>query len=120
MYVCMHMLGCNNGGGGRMFSKVKRLFAKCVGTRKWLFSGFWPHSGILQTQELFPKAYFTHKPIYACLTLFRDLRICKNIGIRTCFVSVTAESVRVFHYFPFGIKVPRLATFFIASKNRIF
>ena len=39
MYVCMYMLGCNNGGGGGKFSKVKRSFAKCVGTRKWSFSG---------------------------------------------------------------------------------
>jgi len=25
--------------------------------------------GILETQEFFPKAYFTHKPIYAYLSL---------------------------------------------------
>ena len=40
MYVCMYMLGCNNGGGGGFFSKVKRLIAKWMGTRKRLFSGF--------------------------------------------------------------------------------
>jgi len=33
-------IGCNNGGGGRIFSKVKRLVAKWIGTWKWLFSGF--------------------------------------------------------------------------------
>jgi len=32
--------GCNNGGGGGIFSKVKWLVAKWVGTRKRLFSGF--------------------------------------------------------------------------------
>ena len=39
------------------------------------------------------------------------LGICKIIGIRTYFGSVTAESVRVFHHFAFCIKVSRLATF---------
>jgi len=34
------MLGCNNGGGGGNFSKVKRLVAKWIGTRKRLLSGF--------------------------------------------------------------------------------
>ena len=38
------MLGCNNGGGGGKFSKVKRLVRKRTGTRKRLFFGvssFW-------------------------------------------------------------------------------
>jgi len=46
--------------------------------------------------------------------------ICQNIGIRTYFGSVTAASLGVFRHFAFCIKVPRLATFFIASKNCIF
>jgi len=29
-------VGCNNGGGGGVFSKVKRLAAKCIGRRKQL------------------------------------------------------------------------------------
>jgi len=33
-------LGCNNGGGGGNFSKVKQLFAKCIGTQKRLQFGF--------------------------------------------------------------------------------
>jgi len=37
----MQFLGCDNGGGGGNFSKGKRLVAKWIGTRKWLFSGFW-------------------------------------------------------------------------------
>jgi len=36
------MIGCNIGGGGRNFSKVKRLAAKWIGTRKQLLSDFWP------------------------------------------------------------------------------
>ena len=32
---------------------------------------FFDRTGVvLETQELFPKAYFTHKPIYAYLPLF--------------------------------------------------
>jgi len=34
------MLGYNNGGGGGKLSKVKRLVANWIGTRKRLFSGF--------------------------------------------------------------------------------
>ena len=30
------MIGCNNGGGGGNFAKVKRLAAKWIGTRKQL------------------------------------------------------------------------------------
>ena len=41
--MCECMLGCNNGGGGGFFSKVKRLVAKWIGTRKRLFSGFLQH-----------------------------------------------------------------------------
>jgi len=36
----LNLLGCNNGGGGGIISKVKRLVAKWIGTRKQLFSGF--------------------------------------------------------------------------------
>jgi len=34
------IIGCNNGGGGGNFSKIKRLVATWVGTWKRLFSGF--------------------------------------------------------------------------------
>ena len=41
-YHTLSLVGCNNGGGGGNFSKVKRLVAKWVafGTRKRLFSSF--------------------------------------------------------------------------------
>ena len=48
------------------------------------------------------------------------LGICKNIRHQTYFGSITAESVRFFHHFALCMKVPRLATFFVASKNIIF
>ena len=35
--VRMSILGCNNGGGGGNFSKIKRLVLKCIGTKKQLF-----------------------------------------------------------------------------------
>ena len=55
--------------------------------------------GGLETQELFPKAYFTH--IHAYLPLF--IRVmgswCMNIRILTYFGSVTAEFVVFCHHF---------------------
>jgi len=39
-WLSIQLLGCDNGGGGANFSKVKRLAAKWIGTRKRLFSGF--------------------------------------------------------------------------------
>jgi len=36
----VHPLGCNNGGGGGNFSKVKRSVAKWIGTQNRLFSSF--------------------------------------------------------------------------------
>ena len=63
---------------------------------------FFDRTGVvLETQQLLPKAYFTHKPICAYLPLFIALGICKNIGIRTYFGSMTVESVRVFRHFAF-------------------
>ena len=45
------------------FGEVKRLVAKSVGKQKRLFSEFFGSTGrILETQELFPKAYFTPEP----------------------------------------------------------
>jgi len=48
------------------------------------------------------------------------LGLYKNVGIRTYFGLVTAESVWFFHHFAFCIKVLRLANFFIAPKNCTF
>jgi len=48
------------------------------------------------------------------------LEVCKNIGIRTFFGSVTVESVRVFRHFAFCHHGFQLATFFIVHMNWIF
>jgi len=70
-YRCSTLLGCNNGGRG---------VRKCIGTRKQLFSVFCyflPYPCvILETQELFPRTYFTHKTTHAYLSLLMD---CWNI-----------------------------------------
>jgi len=75
-----HCLQCNNGGGGGIFSKVKRLVRKCIWTLKRLFSDFLvfrPYTcGILEKQELFPRNYFANKISCAYLSLFMD---CWNI-----------------------------------------
>jgi len=74
-------LGYKNGGGCGNLSKVQRLVWKCSrGTRKRLFSVVscflqYP-SGILETQELFPRIYFTHKTKYMYLSLFKG---CWNV-----------------------------------------
>jgi len=38
--VKSRLIGCNNGGGGGKFSRVKRLVRKCIRRLKRLFSGF--------------------------------------------------------------------------------
>jgi len=114
-----------------------------------------------QGQKARPKAYFTHKSIYAYLPLFVGswnmqecwhililgcsweywdvhelleyenigmrilgcswaLGICKNIGTRTYFGSITVESVRGFRHFAFWRYGFKLATFFIVHMNCIF
>jgi len=87
------LLGSNNGGGGGNFSKVKRLFRKCVGTPKRSFLGFssfsqkeipdisfryildsqrtftQPVLDRVETQKLSAKTYFIHQTTYAYLPL---------------------------------------------------
>jgi len=63
-------VGCNNGGGGGNFSKVKRFLPSGLEHRNGYSLVLLLTGGILETQELFPKAYFTHKPTYAYLPLF--------------------------------------------------
>ena len=66
----MYTLGCNNGGGGGNFSKVKRSVAKWIETRKRLISVFLaPLVGFQKRWTFFSKANCTHKPIYAYLPL---------------------------------------------------
>jgi len=51
------MLGCNTGGRGGKFSKVKRSVAKWIGKQKGYSQFFGNTGGILETQENFPFAY---------------------------------------------------------------
>jgi len=50
----------------------------------------------------------------------RALGICKNIGIRTYFGSMTVESMGVFRHSAFCSPGNRLASFFIVPQNCIF
>jgi len=64
--------------------------------------------------------YFTHKPVNSYCPCSRALGICKNIGSRTYFGSMTVEFVGVFRHFTFCSLGNRLASFFIVPKNCIF
>ena len=63
------LIGCNNGGRGGNFSKVKRCKVD-KNTERVILRFFCCTGVILETQELYPKAYFTHKPPYSYLSLF--------------------------------------------------
>jgi len=71
--------------------------------------------GILETQELFPIAYYTHKPMYASLNLFTGLWNMLNDWDSDLFWFSNGRIWGVFFRC-----VPRLAIFFIAPKNCIF
>ena len=86
-------VGCNNGGGGGNFSKVKRFLPSGLEHRNGYSLVLLLTGGILETQELFPKAYFTHNPYMHICPCSWAHGIYKNIGIRTYFASMTAESV---------------------------
>jgi len=96
-------VGCNNGGGGRNFSKVKRLVAKSIGTQKRLFCGFFVALvGFQKRRSFFPRYILRINPCMHICPLSWALRICKNIVIRTYFGSVTVEFVKVFRTLHFG------------------
>jgi len=86
--------------------------------KKLIFSCFSPYMcGILETQERFPRTYFTHKTPYAYLSLFTD---CWNI--QENLDSDLFWAGRFFGGFPFSFwrHGTRLATFLIAPTNCIF
>jgi len=110
---------------------MRKLFknkaVSCKVTETVILRFFRSAGGILETQELFPKklANFQRHILHInqhmhISPLSWALRMCKNIGIRTYFGSVTVESVKVFRHFAFWRHGTRLATFFIAPKNCIF
>ena len=74
--------------------------------KKLIFSCFSPYMcGILETQERFPRTYFTHKTPYAYLSLFTD---CWNI--QENLDSDLFWAGRFFGGFPFCILAPRNQT----------
>ena len=112
------MLGCNNGGGGGNFSKVKRLVAKSIGTQKRLFSGFFvAREGFQKRRIFFPRHILHINPTMPVCPW--ALRICKNVGIRTYFGLETVESVKVFRHFAFWRHGTRLATIFLAGMPAV-
>jgi len=95
----------------RVYMRRRRLVVKWTGTRKRLFYIFFLHGWDFRNAE-------TVTYMHVCLCSWA-LGICKNIGIWTYSGSVTAESVGFSRHFALCIRVPRLATFFIAPKNCI-
>jgi len=75
---------------------------------------------ILETQELFPKVYFTHKPIYAYLPLFISSWNMQKHWDWTYFASVTAEYVEVFRHFCVLYKSARTCHFFYCTYELLF
>ena len=117
----LYILGCNSGGGGGNFSKVKRLVPKRIGTRKQLISCFFQaRVGFYKHMNFSPWHILSINPHIHICPCSCALLICKNIGIRTYFSTVTVESVWGFRHFALWRHGFRLATFFIAPKNCIF
>jgi len=104
--------GCNNGGGGGNFSRVKRLVATCVGTRKRLFSGFLRTVGFQKCRNFFPRHILLINAYMHICPCSWALGICKNIEIRTYFALVTAESMGVFCHFCVLYKSTQTCHFF--------
>ena len=131
---------CNIGGGGGNFSKVKG-YCKSYERKKKMNTESdlkihenWTElnrnnlvsrkkesfliGGILESSNFFP-GHFTNQYMHICPCSLA-LEICKNIGIRTCFGSVTAEIMGVFRHLAFCSLGNRLASFFFVPKSCIF
>jgi len=126
-YFASYRVGCNNGGEGGFFSKVKQLVWKCIVTLKFCifkFSCFSPYPcGIQEKQELFPRISTGILPIkprmHVCACLWA-VGIYKKTWIQTYFELVTVDFVEIFHHFAFWRHGTRLASFVIVPKNCIF
>jgi len=67
--VCCSLLGCNN-GVCRNFSKSETVSCNLDRNTETVILRFFDRTGvILETPELFIKAYFTHEPMYTYLPL---------------------------------------------------
>jgi len=115
------LLWCNNGGRGGIFSKVKRLVWKCIGTRKWIFSGFLvSHVEFWKGRNFSAEIVSPIKPrMHICPCLWA-VGISKKIWIQSYFEPVTVDSVEIFHHFAFWRHGSKLAIFLIVPKNCIF
>jgi len=107
-----HALGCNNGCGSRNFSKVKWLAATVSCKVDWntetvIIWGFTCTGGRRERKKKRKKEK-KKRTNHICPCS----RICKNIGIRTYFGSMTVESVGGFRHFAFCSLGNRLASFF--------
>ena len=114
-------LGCNNGGGGGIFSKLKRLVRMCMGTRKQLFSRFsLTDIGFEKRRNFVQEFILLIKPRVRIGPFSRAVEISKKIWIQTYLESVTVDSEQIFRHFVLWRHGTRLATFSIAPKNCIF
>ena len=105
-------LGCNNGGGRGIFSKVKRLVRMCMGTRKQLFSGFsLTDIGFEKRRNFVQELILLIKPFVCIGPSSRAVRISKKIWIQTYFESATFDSEQIFCHFALWRHGTRLATF---------
>ena len=107
--VLCGMVGCNNGGGGGNFSKVKRLVWKCIWTRKQLFSGkflfpIWD----FRKAGTFPQKLLAHKTTYTYLSPSMG---CWNIQENLESDLFWADYARFcVDFSPFCILAPRIQT----------
>jgi len=89
---------------------------KWIGTRKQLFSGFWTaRVWFWKRKNFFPMHNLLKNQYVHICPCSWALGICKNIGIRTYFASVTAESVGGFRHFCVLYKSDRSCHFFYCT-----
>ena len=115
------MLGCHNGGGGGIFSNVKRLVLKCIGTQKRLFSKFrlpvWAvrnavtfSQGILQPDN----HIFIFSPVHELL----ESKL--KLDVRAILVSWRFVWSRFGGFLAFWRQCSSLARFLIEPENCVF
>jgi len=125
------LIGCNNGGGGGNFWKVKLFVGKWIGRRKQLFRrqneksvSQWD----VRNAGTFSQAYFTHTTtdcqFYAYLPTICPcswaIEACKNIRIRAYFGLVTIGGGDISRHIAILRHEFKLAIFCIANLGCIF
>jgi len=129
IYICVYSytLGCNNGGGDGTFSKVKRLVAKWIWTRKRLFSSFLTAQDCdlrnARNATTFSQGIFYSKTrvcILASIHKLLEYHDATTVGFGPALLRWRPNMWGFPATFAFCIKAHGLATFFIAPKNSIF